>query len=260
MLARQIFLRRVGRTFCGALFGFVLFTALWHLFAVMLASPALPEPLTVYLAYREALQGGITAHAAASFLRVCIGLGISLVLALATGTFMGLNSHGNRFLGPLLYFTYPLPKLALLPVVMLVFGIGEASKIIIIVLILVFPLTLSIRDAIRSIPVENYALLISLKASRWESLRHVTLPAVLPEVISSLRVSVGIALSALFFTESYGTDKGLGFYIIDCWMRLDYVQMYFGLTALAFSGFSLFFLFDAIERLFCRWSRLRRAA
>jgi len=248
---------RVLRYIGGMLLGFALFNILWHLCAVALAMPGLPEPLTVYAGYGAAIQNKILTHTGASMVRVCAGLGIALAIALVAGIPMGSSPAVNRLFSPLLYFSYPLPKLALLPVVMLVLGIGEASKITIIVLIIVFQLIISIRDAIRSIPAENYALLVSLKAGPLDIARHVTFPAVLPEVFSSMRISIGMALSALFFTESYGTNLGLGFYITDCWMRLDYIQMYFGLATLAFSGFFLFLLFDGAERVFCRWKRVR---
>ena len=248
---------RIVRYLGGMFLGFALFNLLWHLCAVALDMPGLPKPLAVYAGYGTALQNNVLAHTGASLARTCAGLGIALVVALCAGIPMGSSPVINRLFSPLLYFSYPLPKLALLPVVMLVLGIGEASKISIIVLIIVFQLIISIRDAIRTIPAENYALLVSLKASPLDIARHVTFPAVLPEVFSSMRISIGIALSALFFTESYGTNLGLGFYIIDSWMRLDYIQMYFGLATLAFSGFFLFLLFDGAERMFCRWNRLR---
>lgn len=237
----------------GVLLGFVLFNVVWYACSFGMQMDALPMPHKVYAGWHKALAQGIWGHVGVSVTRVFMGLGLGLFIGLAVGVPLGYSPALNRTLGPLLYFSYPIPKLALLPVVMVLLGIGELSKITIIVLIIVFQLIISIRDSIRSIPAENYALLTSLGASTGEKLRHITLPAILPAVLSSLRVSIGMALSALFFTETYGTIKGLGFYITDCWMRLDYVQMYFGLFVLAMTGFLLFLVLDLAERLLCRW-------
>ncbi|NDW18341.1 ABC transporter permease [Dysgonomonas sp. 216] len=238
------------------LVGFVLFNIIWFVCAELLQLKALPLPLDVYSGFGKALDNDIAGHLSASLSRVCIGLIISLMIAVLLGMSMGYNKKVNRLLGPLLYFTYPIPKLALLPIVMILFGVGESSKIIIIVLIIVFQLILSIRDAVLGIPKDDYGVLISLKASNIDRMRHITFPAILPEILSSLRVSLGIAMSALFFTETFGTDKGLGFYITDSWMRLDYIQMYFGIFTLSLAGFFIFLVLDIVESYTCKWKKL----
>ena len=235
--------------------GFLLFNLLWLLLAASLQMNALPMPQVVYAAWERALAGGVMTHLLSSMGRALAGLGVALGIGLLLGIPMGYFPKTDRWLGPLIYFSYPVPKLALLPVVMLLLGVGEGSKITIIVLIIVFQLVLSIRDAVRAVPEEDYALLTSLGASFGQKLRHIILPATLPAVFSSLRVSIGIAFSALFFTETFGTTSGLGFYITDNQMRLDYPLMYFGILALSMGAFILFLLVDLADRAFCGWRR-----
>lgn len=235
--------------------GFLLFNLLWLLLAAYMQMNALPMPQTVYAAWERAIAGGVLTHLAASMGRALAGLGISLAIGLLLGIPMGYFHKIDSWLGPLIYFSYPVPKLALLPVVMLLLGVGEGSKITVIVLIIVFQLTLSIRDAVRAVPDEDYALLTSLGASFGQKLRHIILPATLPAVFSSLRVSIGIAFSALFFTETFGSTGGLGFYITDNQMRLDYPLMYFGILALSLGAFALFLLVDLADRVFCSWQK-----
>jgi NitT/TauT family transport system permease protein len=139
-----------------------------------------------------------------------------------------------------------------MPIIMIFFGIGELSKIIITTLIIVFQLIISIRDAVKEIPEENYDLFASLNATLLNRFRHITIPAALPIIFSSLRVSVGTAISVLMIAESYGTDTGLGFYIIDTWMRADYVQMYFGIFCLSAVGFVIFATLDFMQAKFCK--------
>lgn len=235
--------------------GFVLFNLLWYMAAQSLAMEALPSPLQVYGDWHKALAKGITLHASTSLQRVLISLGSALIIALIIAIPMGMSKVVNSCLGPLLYFSYPIPKLALLPIVMIFLGIGDTAKITVIVLIIVFQLIIAIRDAILGIPAENYALLTALGANVFEKFLHITFPATLPTILSSVRVSIGIALSALFFAETFGTTHGLGFYITDCWMRRDYIQMYFGIVVLALIGLCLFVMLDVVEKLFCRWNR-----
>lgn len=246
---------RGARYLAAIIFGFGIFNLLWYVASLKLQMEALPAPLLVYADWPKALAKGIFQHASTSLVRVLISLGTALAIALVVAIPMGMNTFVNKTLGPLLYFSYPIPKLALLPIIMILVGIGEAAKITIIVLIVVFQLIIAIRDAIFSIPSENYALLTALGANSLEKFLHITFPATLPTILSSIRVSIGIALSALFFAETFGTTHGLGFYITDCWMRRDYIQMYFGIVVLAFIGLSLFIILDVAEKLLCRWNR-----
>ncbi len=247
--------RNIVRYLGFLLLGITLFTLVWYVLSISLDIKALPSPFDVYVAYSQAFENGIGEHIVASLRRVAIGLAISLVLALAIGLMMGYSKKVNNVLSPLVYFSYPLPKLAILPVIMILFGIGDTSKIIIIVLIIVFQLTINIRDAVRNIPKEDYDILTSIRATPLQKVIHITLPAILPEVFSSLRVALGIAMSALFFTETFGTDKGLGFYITDSWMRIDYIQMFFGILTLSLLGLFIFIVLDIINQWACKWQR-----
>ena len=237
--------------------GIVSFNVLWWLAAVVFNNKALPNPLDVYATLPRTLSLGMFDHSVASLRRIFIGVFIALVLGMAFGILTGLSKKANKLLNPLLYLSYPVPKLALLPVAMILFGIGESTKVVMIVLIIVFQLIISIRDAIRNIDKENYYVLSSLGASKWQIVWHVVLPGILPETLSALRVTVGIATSVLFVTETFGTDKGLGFFIVDAWMRIDYLTMYAGIVMLSIIGSLLFILLDVTDAVFCKWSKLR---
>lgn len=235
--------------------GFLALNIVWLVLAKLLDIKALPEPQKVYLSYKAALNAGIFGHLLASIWRIGAGLLISAVIAVVIGVSMGYSKKINKALGPLLYLSYPVPKLALLPVVLLFFGVGDASKIILVVLIIVFQLILSIRDAVQQIPEETYDVFVSLRAGVFTKIKEITIPAVIPEILSSIRISSGIALSVLIVLETYGTDKGLGFYINDAWMRTDYTQMYFAIILISVAGFMLFLLLDILETVFCKWKR-----
>ena len=167
----------------------------------------------------ELFNDGFYVHIIASLYRVIIGLLISFVVGTLIGLIMGYSKKINKLLNPLIYFTYPIPKTALLPVVMTIYGLGDGSKIIIIVLITVFQVIVSVRDA----------------------------------VVNNIRLSVGTAFSVLFFAEAYGTKFGLGYFIQDAWTRINYIDMYSGIVVLSLLGLLIFLLIDFVESSLCKW-------
>lgn len=233
--------------------GFVIFNILWYIFAVIVNMRVLPKPTDIYLNMSSLNGEKLYIHVLVSLYRVASGLSISLVLGVSIGLLMAYSKVWNKILNPLVYFTYPIPKTALLPVVMLLFGLGDKSKIIIIVSILLFQIIVSVRDSVLNIPSETYNPIKSLGASKLQIFIHITLPAVLPELLTTLRLSIGTALSILFFTEGYGTQYGIGYYILDAWSRIDYTGMYAGIVILSLLGFILFILIDILEETVCRW-------
>ncbi len=233
--------------------GFIIVNMLWYFIAVIMDKRVLPIPLTVYLNISHLFGEKIYIHVLASLYRVISGLGISLIIGILLGLIMAHSKNWNKLLGPLVYFTYPIPKTVLLPVIMILFGLGNCSKIILIVLIVVFQVIVAARDAVLNISKETFEMVQSFGASRFQIFEHITLPAILPELLTSLRLSVGTAFSILFFAEAYGTHYGIGYYILDAWTRIDYISMYSGIIIISLLGFFLFILIDILEETICRW-------
>lgn len=244
---------KVGKEIKMFVQGFIIFNILWYFFAVIVNMQVLPKPTDVYLNMNNLYGEKLYIHVLVSLYRIASGLSISLVIGISIGLLMAYSGIWNKILNPLVYFTYPIPKITLLPVVMLLFGLGDTSKIIIIVLILVFQIIVAVRDAIINISPETYALIRSLGASNLQIFTHITIPAILPELLTILRLSIGTSLSVLFFTEGYGTQYGIGYYILDAWTRIDYIGMYSGIVAISLLGFTLFILIDIFEKTLCKW-------
>ena len=236
------------------LYGLVLFNVLWFIVARLTDNPVLIGPIETYI-HAVKILPDMSSHLLASLQRICIGLSISILLGTPIGIWMAKSKRIDNILNPLVYFTYPIPKLALLPIIMLLAGIGETSKIIMIVMILIFQVIVSSRDAVKNIPAENYNVLISLGSNKLQQLREIILPAILPELFTTLRVALGTIISVLFFTETYGTEKGMGYYIVDSWMRISYIDMYAGIALLSIMGFLLFLLIDLADSRFCKWNK-----
>ncbi len=236
--------------------GFIMFTVLWYAGYLALDSRAFPNPIEVFKTMPSLLQDEIGLHILASMKRLGTAMAISLVIGVFIGLLMGKYEKVNKFLYPLVYFTYPIPKTALLPVVMILFGLGDTSKITLIVLITVFPFIVAVRDAVMNVDKEYYMPLKSLGATDLQMLRHITAYAILPSLLTNLRLSVGTALSILFFAENYGTSYGLGYYIQNAWARIDYIRMYSGILIISFIGFGLFIIIDILEEKLCDWKNI----
>ena len=136
---------------------------------------------------------------------------------------------------------------------MLLFGVGELSKVFMIFLIIVFQVVVAVRDGIRAIPNETYYPLYSLGASFKDIFFEVLWPASLPKFITAIRVALATAISVLFFTETFGTQYGMGYFIMDAWLRVNYLEMYSGIVVLSLLGLILFTTIDLIERNACHW-------
>jgi hypothetical protein len=188
-------------------------------------------------------------------MRIVLGLFAAVAVGYPVGVLMGHFPRVNRLFAPVLYMTYPVPKIALLPVVMLLFGVGETSKLLLVFLIIVFQVIVGVRDAVAAIPSETYAPLRVLGASFPQIMRHIIVPASLPKFITAVRVAMATAISVLFFTETFGTQYGIGCYIMDAWLRVNYLDMYAGIVVLSTMGLMLFILLDFAERRLCAWNR-----
>lgn len=236
--------------------GFIILNLAWYVFAIILNSKIVPMPHKVYIELPKLMKEGFYGHISASLYRVSMGLLIAFIIGISVGLILGYSKKANRLLNPLLYFAYPAPKMALLPVAMTIFGLGDGSKIMMIVLITVFTVIVSVRDAVSNVLKESYNPLISLGASKLQLFYHVTLPAILPEILTNIRLCLGTALSILFFSEAYGTNLGVGYFIQDAWTRIDYIDMYAGIVVLSIIGMILFILIDFIESIVCRWKKI----
>ena len=235
--------------------GFFLLNLIWLIAAVCMQTTVIPNPVVVYQNFGSVFANDILIHILYSLKRIAVGLALSLAIGIPIGILMAYSEKANKVLYPLIYFSYPIPKTALLPIAMLLLGMRDGSKIAIIFLIIVFQVIVSVRDSVRNIDETMYEVTVSAGATRGQIIRHVTLPAILPELLTSIRVSLGTAVSILFFVEGYGTKYGMGYYIVDAWSRIDYIDMYIGIIVISIIGFALFVAVDFISDKLCKWNK-----
>lgn len=235
------------------LYGMITFLTLWYGSSILINLPIIPSPWIVLLNLEKIFFAKIAIHSFYSLWRIVAGVFLAILVGVPIGLCMGYFARWNRMLAPLIYLTYPIPKIALLPIVMLLFGLDEFSKILMIALIIVFQIIVAVRDGVKSIPKETYYPLYSLGAAFPNILWEILIPASLPKFLTSLRIAMATAISVLFFTETFGTQYGMGYFIMDAWMRVNYLEMYSGIVVLSSIGLIIFGVIDYLERKFCHW-------
>jgi len=238
----------------GIVLGTAMLALAWQAAAMLVQRDILPGPCEVARAFWTALPAGLCRHIAASCFRVCAAMVVAVVSAFPFGLALGQSRRLSRLLSPLVYLTYPVPKVVLLPVVVLFFGAGDLSKVLVIALILFYQMMVVVRDAAASVRPELVYSVRSLGAGTLDLLRYVYLPSCLPAALTSLRVGTGTAIAVLFFAESFATTSGLGYYImVEGWGRLAYPEMYAGVMAMSILGLAIYLALDRLERLACPW-------
>lgn len=229
---------------------FVLLHLIWLIGARLLEHRTLPSPVEVYAALFDMMgQKMLWMHTGASLSRLLPALAISLVLAVLYVFSTYFLQRTQKVSDTMIYFAYPIPKMILLPVIMVLFGLGNGAKIGMIVCVILLQMIVQLRDALKQVDPSYVDVVVSLRGGKWSLVQHVLFPAILPTIFSALRLSIGTSVSVLFVTETYGTYRGLGYLVVDQWMRLDYVSMYATILLLGGLGFLLFVLVDVVEYL-----------
>ncbi len=233
-----------------------IFTACWIALAAYLHRDIMPYPWDVLPVFVREMQGDLWLHTRVSAGRVLKAIALAVLIATPVGLGLGQIRVLNRIFSPLIGLVHPIPKIVFLPVILVVMGVGENSKVFLIALILFFQILVVVRDEAASLRPELIQSVRSLGAGRRALFRYVYLPASLPAVLTALRVSVGTAIAVLFIAEQYSTRAGLGYYIVTLtWQRLRFDRMYAGILAMSLLGLALYMAVDVLERIVGRWRR-----
>lgn len=245
------------RTIAIYSFTVVFIYVVWYVLSLLLGSNILPDPLKVFVrGLEEVTTAAFWAHVEASAARLLAALFFAFILSVPIGLILGSNEKLDRLFSPLIYLGYPIPKIVLMPVIFVLFGLGDTGKIVLLAMIIFFQLLITTRDSARKIDREIVYSLKSLGGSRFDFFFHVVWPISLPGIFTSLRIGTGTAVAVLFFVESIATSEGLGFYIIDSWGRAEYATMFVGIIAMSIIGIVMYEIFELLERKFCRWKNL----
>ncbi|MGH2625942.1 MAG: ABC transporter permease, partial [Anaerolineales bacterium] len=214
----------------------------------------LPDPWSVARTFLTELPGDLGADFAASLWRVVASTALSVALAVPAGLVLGQSPRWDRLFAPVVYLLFPVPKVVLVPILLLFLGVGDLPKILVIFLILFFQILVLVRDQAAGLRAELVDSVRSLGAGRRALFRFVYLPASLPAILTGLRQSIGTAVAVLYVAELFATQRGLGYYIYLHGSTLfDYPKMYAGIVAMSLLGLGLYFIVDGLHRRLCPW-------
>jgi len=229
----------------------------WELASLAMHSPALPTPADGLGEFVTQFPVLLPAFGYSTF-RAVSSILLGLVVGAPLGLVLGRSERADVIFGPLVFLNYPVPKVVFLPVLLVLLGIGNASIIALITLIVFFQILVTARDAARSLSSASVLSVRSLGADRWQVFTNVVVPGSMPEIFTALRISVGTAVAVLFFSETIAGSTGLGYFVFDAWGRVQYGEMFAGILAMALLGVLLYEAIELIEARVCRWARAGR--
>lgn len=208
-------------------------------------------------AMKLAATGELWEHLWASLQRLLWGSLLGGIPALALGIAMGLYRPIRVAIDPLIAATYPIPKSAILPLILLIFGLGESSKIVMVALGVFFPVVINTMSGVLQIERIYLDVGKNFGAGRWQTFYTIALPGAMPSIMAGIKLGVGMGLILIAISEMVGAKTGIGFMIWDAWQVLSVETMYVGLVAIAILGFMITWLLNEVEMLVLPWRRDR---
>ncbi|HHX5792516.1 TPA: taurine ABC transporter permease TauC [Klebsiella pneumoniae] len=238
----------------------VLLAVWWAVAALQLISPLfLPPPgqvlqkLITITGPQGFMDATLWQHLAASLTRIVIALLAAVLIGVPVGIAMGLNSTVRGILDPLIELYRPVPPLAYLPLMVIWFGIGETSKILLIYLAIFAPVAMSALAGVKSAQQVRIRAARSLGASRAQVLWLVILPGALPEILTGLRIGLRVGWSTLVAAELIAATRGLGFMVQSAGEFLATDVVLAGIAVIAIIAFLLELGLRALQRRLTPW-------
>jgi len=241
----------------------VLLALWWGVTASGLVAPLfLPGPGAVAGRIVELVRDGFVGatllqHAGASLARVGLAMLFACVTAIPVGMAMGLWPRFNAAFDPLIEFYRPVPPLAYLPLIVIWFGIGEVTKVILITMAIFAPLAIATASGVRRVDPDRIRAARSLGASRDQVIWLVIFPSALPDILTGLRIALGVGWSTLVAAELVAATRGLGFMVQSASQMLVTDVVVAGILVIAFIALAMELLLRWIERRFVGWSGTR---
>lgn len=246
----SIYLQRIGRYYLPAL-TIVVFFGGWEAASYILDSPLLPRFTGVLVNIVRCDE--IFHHLFISFVRILSALLAALSVGILLGIVAARLPRTGKAVSIFSFISYPIPKTVLIPVIVLLLGIGELSKIFLVFLSIVFQIIINVRDAVSEIQEGYYISIYAAGGGRRQIVSRVIFPSIIPALFSTLRISLGIASAVLFFAEYFGTEWGMGFFIMDARIRTSYIDLYSGIVLLSAMMLIIFLIVDFADRKLCHW-------
>lgn len=217
-----------------------------------------PAPTNIFVAaWQLLISGELIGDITTTLRRVMVGYVAGVIPGLILGIFMGLNATVRKLIWPLASAWYPVPKIAILPLVIILFGLGELPKVIIVAISVFFLVLLNAMTGVLQIDEGYRDVGRQLGAQPWQFIWSIALPGALPLIFAGLKLAMGFALLIIVGTEFLASDTGLGFMIWKSYQTFRIDRMFVGLVATGLMGWLLTVFLDWLEGRVIPWSRYR---
>lgn len=218
----------------------------------------LPGPGAVLRKFLDVWQNGFTntpflEHIAVSAARVFGAFLLACLIGIPLGLAMGMSPLIRGIFDPPIEFYRPIPPLAYLPLMIIWFGIGETSKVMLIFLSVLAPVALGARSGVKSAAIEQIHAAYSFGATRWQVMRHVILPSALPEILTAMRIGIGFGWTTLVAAEMVAATEGLGYMVLSASQFLQTSTVIMGIIVIAAIAYAFDLLMRFIERKVVPW-------
>ncbi|MBP2548964.1 taurine transport system permease protein [Neorhizobium galegae] len=234
--------------------------ALWWLATELKLVPRLflPSPAEVLRQFVTIFNDGYAGaslgeHVGASLFRIGLAAALAVLTGIPLGLLMGLNRWAKGVLDTPIEFYWPLPPLSYLPLMIIWLGIGETSKISLLFLAMFAPICLSAQAGVRSVSVERANAAKSLGAKPWQLFIHIVLPSALPEILTGVRIAIGVGWGTLVAAELIASTRGIGFLIMSAAQFLATDVVFVGIAIISLCAFGFSFTLRLLEKILVPW-------
>lgn len=234
----------------------LLLLALWQLGAAVgyIDTRFFPAPSAVFEEAGEMIRSGeLWLHVSISLTRIAIGFVLGAVPGIVLGLAVGLFRPVRAIVQPLIDATFPIPKIAILPLFIMIFGLGEESKYAIIATAVIYLVLINTAAGVYNIDKIYLDVGKNFGAGKWMMFTDVALPGALPLVVAGLKLGMGVALLVIVSAEFVGAKSGIGYLIWTSWQVFQVEKMYVGLLVCALLGFGAAILLNLLERVLIPW-------
>lgn len=226
----------------------------WGTRAGWITSLTLPKPSDVLLTLKQLYVSGLLfKHLVPSLTRFAVGAALGVSIGISVGILMGLFSYIRSGLVPLVAAIFPIPKIALLPLFVIWFGIDEASKYALIAFGTFTPTVVATYGAVDNVDRTLIRMGQSFGLSWFSIVRKIVLPGAMPGILSGLRISLAIAIILLVAAEMLGAEYGIGAYILEAGSLYDLERLFAGVLILSVLGVTLSAVIGMLERRLLSW-------
>ena len=220
----------------------------------VISNLVLPSPSAVFWTFVELYRSGLLwKHLLPSLERLIVGGAMGATAGIAVGVMIGLFSLARAGLVPLVAAIFPIPKIALLPLFVIWFGIDEGSKYALIAFGTFTPTVVATYGGVDNVDRSLIRMGQSFGLTWWSIVRKIVLPAALPAILSGLRVSLAIAIILLVAAEMLGAEFGVGAYILEAGALYDLERLFAGVTLLSIMGVTVSWLIGRLEQRLLAW-------